>query len=133
MFCSERYDVAFPIRGLTYGRARLVLQYNDSRKSKAAVHYFVLPPMQTHVQRFGVFQASRAFFGAKAAEGADPFGRAPSIMPWDRERQQHVLQDPRYTMVAQNVIQACTSAVVYIMSVLGMQAVPTQSKLQMAV
>jgi hypothetical protein len=54
----------------------------------------VLPPLQAHVARFGRFLAEDAWFGAD--NGSDPFGRSHSIMPWDRDRRTHVLQDPRY-------------------------------------
>ena len=61
--------------------------------SQLAVHYFVIPELRAHVAAFGDFQARTAYFGPE--QGGDPFGRAHSVMPWDRETQQHVLQDPR--------------------------------------
>ena len=56
-------------------------------------HYFVLPPFKAHVDRFGVFMANKAWLGPD--QGVDPFGRTHSVMPWDRDLQKHVMQDPR--------------------------------------
>ena len=61
--------------------------------SQLAVHYFVIPELRAHVAAFGDFQARTAYFGPE--QGGDPFGRTHSVMPWDRESQRHVLQDPR--------------------------------------
>ena len=93
--CSVPGQLALPIRGQRYGRARLTLTFDDDRQSQAVAHYFVLPPMQEHVQCFGAFQASKAWFQAGPYNETDPFGRAPSVMPWDREAERHVLHDPR--------------------------------------
>lgn len=79
------------MKGLLHGRCRLELLFNDS--SLLAVHYFVLPPLRAHVDKFGAFLASRAWLGPD--HGIDPFGRTHSVMPWDRDLQQHVMQDPR--------------------------------------
>ena len=68
-------------------------QLDFTDKSQLAVHYFVLPNLRQHVALFGNFQAGRAYLGPK--EGNDPFGRTHSVMPWDREEQKHLLQDPR--------------------------------------
>lgn len=80
-----------PVKGLLYGRCRLEVLFNDS--SSLAVHYFVLPPLRAHVDKFGAFLASRAWLGPD--KGIDPFGRTHSVMPWDRNLQQHIMQDPR--------------------------------------
>ena len=69
------------------------MQITFTDGSQLAVHYFVVPELRQHVATFGDFQARRAYLGPE--EGRDPFGRAHSIMPWDREEQRHVLQDPR--------------------------------------
>ena len=61
--------------------------------SQLAVHYFVIPELHAHVAAFGDFQAKVAYFDP--GERGDPFGRTDSVMPWDREDEQHVLQDPR--------------------------------------
>jgi hypothetical protein len=83
-----------PVRGLKYGRARLLLQYANA--GQQAVHYFVLPPFKAHVDGFGAFQASKAWLEPADTGGEDPFGRSHSVMPWDRDRKKHVLHDPRY-------------------------------------
>ncbi len=70
-----------------------LMQVTFTDGSQLAVHYFVVPELRQHVATFGDFQARRAYLGPE--EGPDPFGRAHSIMPWDREEQRHVLQDPR--------------------------------------
>ncbi|CAL8460615.1 g144 [Coccomyxa elongata] len=84
-----------PVKGLLYGRCRLEVLFNES--SSLAVHYFVLPPLRAHVDKFGAFLASRAWLGPD--QGIDPFGRTHSVMPWDRDLQQHVMQDPRAFVV----------------------------------
>ena len=93
---SDPRQLAIAVRGVGYGRARLTLRYDDEAGSRMAVQYFVLPPLQEHVRRFGAFQAGAAWFEALPGGRTDPFGRAPSAMPWDRQARQHVLHDPRW-------------------------------------
>ena len=69
------------------------LQVTFADGSQLAAHYYVVPELRQHMTTFGAFQARRAYLGPE--EGQDPFGRAHSILPWDREEQRHVLQDPR--------------------------------------
>ncbi|EIE25381.1 hypothetical protein COCSUDRAFT_61600 [Coccomyxa subellipsoidea C-169] len=84
-----------PLKGLHHGRCRVDLQFSDG--SSLAVHYFVLPPFKAHVDNFGAFLADWAWLGSE--QGVDPFGRTHSVMPWDRDVQTHVMQDPRAFVV----------------------------------
>ncbi len=80
-----------PLKGFHHGRCRVDLKFSDG--SSLAVHYFVLPPFKAHVDKFGAFLAGRAWLGS--VQGVDPFGRTHSVMPWDRDVQTYVMQDPR--------------------------------------
>ena len=46
------------------------------------VNYRTLPAFHAHLQTYGKFQATNAYFSAP-----DPFQRSPSVMPFDRELQ----------------------------------------------
>lgn len=72
------------------GRARLTLTFSDG--SAGSVHYWVLPPLLAHAQRYAAFAANTSWL-PRAAN--DSFGRSASFMPWDREDGVHVLQDGR--------------------------------------
>ncbi|KAK9810984.1 hypothetical protein WJX73_003381 [Symbiochloris irregularis] len=92
-------QVAIPLAARHYGQARLVLHFDDAASSRTVAHYFVLLPLKEHLRRFGEFQATSAWFATAAGQAPDPFGRAPSVMPWDRQAGRHVLQDPRAFVV----------------------------------
>ena len=57
--------------------------------------FYVLPPLDQHLATFGAFQASTAYYD----DDSDPFGRSPSVMPYNRHSKAHVLHDPRNFIV----------------------------------
>ena len=87
-----------PVRALSGdGRVRLTLTYSDrdaATKTTQVINYRTLPPFDQHLARYGDYQARTTFFTAE-----DPFRRSPSFMPWDRELNKTVLNDPRTFIV----------------------------------
>lgn len=80
--------VALPLTPTTpYCRCRVELIYSDGSFQVAS--YFVLPGLDTHLATFGKFQADPK--GAFYDDETDPFGRSPSVMPYNREGKAHVL------------------------------------------
>jgi Family of unknown function (DUF5695) len=80
---------SFSLKGRTWGRARLSVTYADG--SEQAIHYFVIKPEADAVSDMGHFLTTRQWF----TDSSDPFHRAPSVMSYDRELNQIVLQDSR--------------------------------------
>jgi hypothetical protein len=80
---------AFTLRGQTWGRARLLVTYADG--SQQSIHYVVTKPMAEAVADLGRFLFTQQWY----ADANDPFGRAPSVISFDREVNQPVLQDNR--------------------------------------
>lgn len=80
---------SFSLKGQTWGRARLVVTYADS--SQQAIQYFVTKPAADAVADLGHFLTTRQWF----TDSTDPFHRAPSVMSYDHELNQIVLQDSR--------------------------------------
>ena len=80
---------SFSLKGKTWGRARLSVTYEDG--SEQAIHYFVIKPEADAVADMGHFLTTRQWF----TDSTDPFHRAPSVMSYDRELNQIVLQDSR--------------------------------------
>ncbi len=76
-----------------YGRVRVTIQYTDESSSKyqQTVSMFVLPSFRAHVQTFGEFTAKIQWYD----DPTDPFGRSQSIMPYDWQLQQLILQNAR--------------------------------------
>jgi hypothetical protein len=78
------------LQGLARGRARLVLSFSDG--TSQFVHYYVLPPLRTHIDTYATHASTVAWL---PRDFVDPFGRSASVMPWDREDGVHILQDAR--------------------------------------
>lgn len=81
-----------------YGRVRVTVHYSDvsgSSHRQSVVSMFVLPSLRTHVQHFGDFMAKNQWFD----DPTDPFGRAPSVMPYNWHTNQLLLQDGRSFVV----------------------------------
>lgn len=72
------------------GRCRLSLTFSDG--SVDQVHYSILPPMAKQVAAVGTHWAETAWL---PLDYPDPFGRAASVMPYDRHDRSHVLDDSR--------------------------------------
>lgn len=81
----RRYEV----RGLNWGRARLVLNYEDG--SKQSISYYVIKPASQAVDDLGNFLMTKQWY----VDPSDPFQRSPSVMSYDRETNKIVTQDSR--------------------------------------
>jgi hypothetical protein len=79
----------FRVRGKTWGRARLVLTYDDG--STQSISYYVIKPSAEAVADLGNFLFTRQWFD----DPNDPFRRSPSVMSYDREANKIVTQDSR--------------------------------------
>jgi len=80
---------AYSLTGKTWGRARLTLTYEDG--SLQTIHYFVIKPAAQAVADMGHFLTTKQWF----VDAKDPFHRSPSVMTYDREANQIVMQDSR--------------------------------------
>ena len=80
---------AYSIKGKLPGRARLSVTYNDG--TVQAISYFVTKPEAQAVADMGRFLTTKQWF----TDAKDPFHRAPSVMSYDRELGEIVLQDSR--------------------------------------
>ena len=72
-----------------WGRVRLTIRYSDARAQ--TVHYYITKPGPTALADLGRFLTTRQWY----TDTADPFGRAPSVMSYDREARAIVTQDSR--------------------------------------
>ena len=80
---------AYTLTGRTWGRSRLTVTYDDG--SVQTVHYFVIKPEAQAVADMGHFLTTKEWF----VDANDPFHRSPSVMTYDRELNQIVMQDSR--------------------------------------
>jgi len=86
---AKNGHVQYVVRGKKWGRARLTVTYDDN--SAQTIHYNVIKPAQQAVADMGKFLTTKAWF----TDETDPFGRAPSVMNYDRANNRVVLQDTR--------------------------------------
>lgn len=80
---------SYSVRGAKWGRARVVVTYADG--SVQAIHYFVTKPAAQVVADMGHFMTTKQWYD----DPKDPFHRGPSVMTYDREVNQIVMQDSR--------------------------------------
>ncbi|WP_240337071.1 DUF5695 domain-containing protein [Rufibacter psychrotolerans] len=80
---------AYAIKGKKWGRARLTIQYEDGLMQ--TIHYKVVKPEKETVADYGNFLTTKQWF---EKEG-DRFGRSPSVISYDNEKKQQVLEDNR--------------------------------------
>jgi Family of unknown function (DUF5695) len=80
---------AYTIQGKMWGRSRLTITYEDG--SVQTIQYFVTKPESQVVADMGRFLTSKAWY----EDAEDPFHRSPSVMTYDRELNQIVMQDSR--------------------------------------
>ncbi|HVI80873.1 MAG TPA: DUF5695 domain-containing protein, partial [Candidatus Acidoferrum sp.] len=80
---------AYSVRGKTWGRSRLNVTYNDG--TVQTINYFVIKPEQQAVADMGHFLTTKQWY----VDSSDPFHRSPSVMTYDRETNQIVMQDSR--------------------------------------
>ena len=86
---AKNGHLQYVVRGKKWGRARLTFTYDDG--SAQTIHYNVIKPAQQAVADMGTFLTTKAWY----TDESDPFGRAPSVMTYDRARNSIVLQDTR--------------------------------------
>ena len=72
-----------------FGRAKLTLQYSDSRLQ--TVHYNIKKSAPEAIADLGRFLTTQQYF----TNTSDPFGRAPSVMTYDYQTKEIVTQDDR--------------------------------------
>ena len=77
------------VQGKQWGRARLTVTYAD--RLVQTIHYFVTKPEAQALADMGHFLTTKQWF----TDTNDPFHRAPSIMTYDREANEIVMQDSR--------------------------------------
>lgn len=80
---------AYDVRGLSWGRARLTVTYEDGLEQ--TVHYKVIKPAGAVVADLGRFLTTEQWF----ERPGDPFGRSPSVITYDYEEKRQVTEDNR--------------------------------------
>jgi len=80
---------AYTIKGKTWGRSRLSVTYDDG--SVQTIQYFVIKPESQAVADMGHFLTTKQWY----VDPNDPFHRGPSVMTYDHEADQIVMQDNR--------------------------------------
>ena len=80
---------AYTIKGKIWGRSRLTVTYADG--TVQTIQYFVTKPEAQVVADMGHFLTTRQWY----VDPNDPFHRSPSVMTYDRELNQIVMQDSR--------------------------------------
>jgi Family of unknown function (DUF5695) len=80
---------SYELQGKAWGRSRLTVTYEDGLTQ--SIHYFVTKPASEVVADMGRFLTTKQWFG----DLSDPFHRSPSVMTYDRDANQAVLQDSR--------------------------------------
>jgi Family of unknown function (DUF5695) len=80
---------AYEVKGKQWGRSRLTITYADGLVQ--TIQYFVTKPEPEVVADMGHFLTTKQWF----ADPNDPFHRSPSVMTYDRELKQIVMQDSR--------------------------------------
>ena len=79
----------YTVQGKLWGRARLTVSYQDGLVQ--TIHYFVTKPEWQALTDMGHFLTTKQWF----TDPNDPFHRSPSIMSFDRETNEIVMQDSR--------------------------------------
>ena len=80
---------AYALRGRTWGRARVLVTHADG--TYQTIHYKVIKPAAEAVADLGNFLFTKQWF----EEPADPFGRSPSVISYDRETDRQIVQESR--------------------------------------
>ncbi len=79
----------YAVRGRKWGRARLTVTYDDGVVQ--TIHYYVIKPAAEAVADLGNFLFTKQWY----VDPADPFKRSPSVMSYDRAKNQIVTQEAR--------------------------------------
>jgi len=80
---------SYVLQAKTWGRSRITVVYADG--TVQTIYYFVIKPAAQVVADMGHFLTTRQWF----TDSQDLFHRAPSVITYDRETNQPVLQDSR--------------------------------------
>ena len=80
---------AYEVKGNTWGRSRLTITYEDGLSQ--TIQYYVVKSAAQAVADMGNFLTTNQWF----VDPKDPFHRGPSVMSYDRETNQTVMQDSR--------------------------------------
>ncbi|MFT3746569.1 MAG: DUF5695 domain-containing protein [Pyrinomonadaceae bacterium] len=80
---------AFAIKSSGWGRSRLTINYADG--TKQTIQYYLTKPSRQVVADLGNFLFTKQWY----ENPSDPFGRSPSVMTYDRERNKIHDQDNR--------------------------------------
>lgn len=80
---------AYTLRGRQWGRARLMVAYEDG--TRQSIHNYVIKPAAEAVADLGRFLFDDQWF----VDDDDPFGRSPSVMSFDRDRNRILSQESR--------------------------------------
>jgi len=80
---------AYTVKGKTWGRLRLTVTYRDG--TSQTIQYFVIKSESRAVADMGQFLTTKQWY----VDPKDPFHRNPSVMTYDREANQIVMQDSR--------------------------------------
>lgn len=80
---------SYSVKGLKWGRTRLLITYEDG--TRQTIHYKVIKPEAEVVSDNGHFLTTKQWFDSKE----DPFGRSPSVMTYDYEAGRIADQDQR--------------------------------------
>ena len=75
---------ALSINGVKTGQVRVTVKYTDGSEHVAS--YFVMPPLNQHVQAYSKFLAEVAWYD----NVSDPFSRGHSVLAWNRQLKQHI-------------------------------------------
>jgi hypothetical protein len=81
--------MAYTVNGKLWGRSRLTVTYEDGLMQ--TIQYFVTKPETQVVADMGNFLTTKQWY----IDPKDPFHRSPSVMTYDRELNQIVMQDSR--------------------------------------
>ena len=79
----------YDVNGKQWGRSRLTVTYEDGLVQ--TIQYFVTKPETEVVADMGRFLTTKQWF----VDANDPFHRGPSVMSYDREANQILMQDSR--------------------------------------
>lgn len=79
----------YAVRARGWGQARLTVSYTNG--DRQTISYFITKPLDQVMADVGRFSTTKQWFETKA----DPFGRSPGILTYDRDLNRVVTQDNR--------------------------------------
>ncbi|WP_443938707.1 DUF5695 domain-containing protein [Pedobacter sp. MW01-1-1] len=80
---------SYAVKGKLWGRAKLSITYEDGLEQ--TINYKVISPETEVIKSYGNFLTTKQWF----EQPNDPFKRSPSVISYDYEKQQQVVQDSR--------------------------------------